>query len=254
MKSNAKPGPRRRFDARGKMLISRLSLHEQVVNLVRQMIVSGALEAGEKIRINELAQELDVSLTPLREALKVLAGEKLVVLMPNRGARVAPMTVEGIQELFEVIAGIESMAAELAACRISESDLAEIEEQHTKMALHHQRGETEKYFELNRKIHDLVVACSGNDTLIEIRSQLSNQAERARFMATASGLHRKVAMQDHEDLMDALRTRNASDAAIIWRRHLTSSGAETCRILELLNAEHSDNDQGAAVSAQRPTT
>ena len=92
--------------------------------------------------------------------------------MPNRGARVAPMTVEGIQELFEVIAGIESLAAELAAVRISESELAEIEEQHAKMALHHQRGEKEKYFELNRKIHDLVVACSGNETLVEIRLHL----------------------------------------------------------------------------------
>jgi len=253
MESDSKTRSRRKYNSRGKLIISRMSLHEQVVNSVRQMIVSGALVAGEKIRVNELAQDLDVSLTPLREALKVLAGEKLVELMPNRGARVAPMTVEGIQELFEVIAGIEALAAELAATRISEDELAEIEDDHARMTLHHQRDEKEKYFELNRKIHNLIVASSGNDTLVEIRSQLSFQAERARFMATASGMHRGEALQDHDDLMDALRARDAKAAAVIWRRHLTSSGEETCRILRMLGKEEARTEQDSGRYYRRST-
>ncbi|NRB16867.1 MAG: GntR family transcriptional regulator [Rhodobacteraceae bacterium] len=242
MKDKAKPRSRRKYDTRGKLIITRVSLHEQVVGLVRQMIVSGALPVGEKIRVGELAQELDVSLTPLREALKVLAGEKLVELMPNRGARVAAMTVEGVQELFTVIAGIEALAAELAAERITEEEMAEIQAEHAKMALHHQRGERDEYFNLNRKIHDMIVTFAGNETLTQIRAQLSIQAERARFLSVASGTHRMEAMKDHEDLMDAFHARDSKKAHEIWRQHLISSGEETCRILRLWENEPAGDD------------
>ncbi|WP_428649641.1 GntR family transcriptional regulator [Roseibium sp.] len=223
---------RRRYNAKGKLIISRLSLHEQVVNQLRDMIISGVLPTGEKIRFNELAEELQVSLTPLREAMKVLAGEQLVELMPNRGARVAPITVEGTRELFEVIAGIEALAAEYAATRITDEQLAELEEIQETMRGHHERGEKAPYFELNREIHDKIVEYAGNDILETIRSQLARRAERARFISVESGAHRIEAMQDHDDLMQALRDHDPKAAHEIWRRHLLSSGEETCRILK----------------------
>lgn len=231
---DGKPAPKKRrgYNAQGKLTISRLSLHEQVVSELRQMIVSGILPTGEKIRFNELAEELQVSLTPLREALKVLAGEQLVELMPNRGARVAPITVEGTKELFEVIAGIEALAAELTAARITDAQLAGLEQLHETMRGHHERGETAPYFELNREIHDMIVEFAGNEILQEMRAQLARRAERARFISVASGPHRIEAMQDHDDLMQALRARDAKTAHLVWRRHLLSSGEETCRILK----------------------
>ncbi|WP_264212243.1 GntR family transcriptional regulator [Leisingera thetidis] len=236
---DGKPAPKKRrgYNAQGKLTISRLSLHEQVVNQLREMIVSGILPTGEKIRFNELAEELQVSLTPLREALKVLAGEQLVELMPNRGARVAPITVAGTKELFEVIAGIEALAAELAAARITDEQLAGLEQLHQTMRGHHERGETAPYFELNREIHDNIVAFAGNETLQEMRAQLARRAERARFISVSSGPHRIEAMQDHDELMQALRARDAKAAHAVWRRHLLSSGEETCRILKNWEAD-----------------
>lgn len=231
------PRPGRRYDRKGKLIITRMSLHEQVINQLRRMIVTGELPAGEKIRINELAEDLEVSLTPLREALKVLAGEQLVELMPNRGARVAPMVVEEIRQLFEVIAGIEALAAELTAQRIADSELAQIEDKHARMRQHHEAGEKAPYFELNRQIHDMVVEFSGNPILVQTRAQLALRAERARYIAVASDAHRVEAMQDHEDLMVALRARDAETAHRVWRRHLASSGAETCRLLRLWEEE-----------------
>ena len=228
---------RRRLDGRGKLIINRLSLHEQVVNRLRQMIVSGMLAAGEKIRVTELSEELDVSLTPLREALKVLAGEQLVELMPNRGARVAPLTVEGTRLLFEVIAGIESNAAELAADRITVEELAEIEDRHARMKRHHENGEKDAYFELNREIHDMIVDFADNPILTQVRSQLAVQAERARFLSVASGAHRLEAMQEHEDVMAALRAHDTDAAREIWKRHLIRSGEEICRVLTLWEQE-----------------
>ena len=223
--------PGRRYDRKGKLIITRMSLHEQVINQLRRMIVTGELPAGEKIRVNDLAEDLQVSLTPLREALKVLAGEQLVELMPNRGARVAPLVVEDVRQLFDVIAGIEALAAELTAQRITEDELAQIEELHARMRQHHEAGERTPYFELNRQIHNLVVQFSRNPILAQTRAQLALRAERARYIAARSDTHRIAAMQDHEDLMEALRARDAETAHRVWRRHLTHSGAETCRLL-----------------------
>jgi DNA-binding GntR family transcriptional regulator len=237
--------PRRRLDSKGKLIISRLSLHEQVANQLRRMIVSGELAAGEKIRVNELAEQLDVSLTPLREALKVLAGEQLVALLPNRGAIVAPLTVEDTRQLFEAIAGIEAMAAELAAKRITPGQLAELEERHERMRSSFESGDNSQYFEMNREIHDMVVEFAGNPILVQIRSQLAIRAERARFMAVASGTHRLEAMQEHEDLMEALRQGDAKRAHDTWRQHLFHAGQETCRLLEEA-AEGADAVQQAA--------
>lgn len=233
---------RRRLDSNGKLVISRLSLHEQVADQVRQLIVSGALPAGEKIPVNDLAERLGVSLTPLREALKVLAGEHLVELVTNRGARVAPLTVEDTRQLFEVIAGIEAQAAELAAQRITAGELNEIEEKHARMRDHHLNGELDRYFELNRDIHDLVVQAAKNPTLVQIRSQLAVRAERARYVSISSREHRDESMEDHEGLMRALRDRDPEAARKIWKLHLERSGEETCRVVqEWENAAQAEN-------------
>jgi DNA-binding GntR family transcriptional regulator len=232
MDNRKSPGRRKRLDSKGKLVISRLSLHEQVADQVRQLIVSGALPAGEKIPVSELAEQLGVSLTPLREALKVLAGEQLVELVTNRGARVAPLTVEDTRLLFEVIAGIESLAAELAAQRITPGELQEIEEKHAKMRQHHLAGELDPYFELNRDIHDLVVQAAKNPTLVQIRSQLAVRAERARYLSISSRHHRDESMEDHEGLMRALRARDPEAARKVWKLHLERSGDETCRVVQ----------------------
>lgn len=240
------PGRRKRLDSKGKLVISRLSLHEQVADQVRQLIVSGALPAGEKIPVSDLAEQLGVSLTPLREALKVLAGEQLVELVTNRGARVAPLTVEDTRLLFEVIAGMESLAAGLAAQRITPGELQEIEEKHAKMREHHLAGELDQYFELNRDIHDLVVQAAKNPTLVQIRSQLAVRAERARYLSISSHEHRADSMEDHEGLMRALRARDADAAEKVWKLHLERSGEETCRVV----AEWEDAGQKARAAAE----
>ncbi|WP_112322834.1 GntR family transcriptional regulator [Oceanibium sediminis] len=231
MALQTRPTAASRGAKRGRKPINRQSLHDYVVTHLRQMIVSGALAPGDKVNVVKLAETLDVSLTPIREGLKVLAGEKLVQLVPNKSARVSPITVEDTMKLFDVIAGIEALAAELTTNRITPAELEKLEALHGEMKEHSANNDTKAYFALNRKIHNLLVEYSGNEILGEIRSQLARRAERVRFLALASNQHRIAAMQDHEDMMDALRQRKADDVHRIWRQHLISSGEETCRIL-----------------------
>ena len=85
--------------------------------------------------------------------------------------------------------------------------------------------------------NDLILGGAGNDILQDMRAQLARRAERARFISVASSPHRIEAMQDHDELMQALRARDAGAAHRVWRRHLLSSGEETCRILKVWEAE-----------------
>lgn len=233
MKTRRSNHPRQRVDQRGKLAISRIPLHEQVAGEIRQMIVSGDLLPGEKIRVSELAEDLDVSLTPLREALKILDKEGLVELTTNRGARVSEITVEGTRSLFEVISRIEALAAELAAIRITEAELQQLEAVHARMLECHEAGDLPAYFDLNRQIHDLVVAAAKNPDLVRVRTGLAFQVERARFLSVGTDEHRGRSVQDHERLMIALRQRDAAMAHDTWREHLERAGNETCRLVGL---------------------
>ncbi len=236
-KEKKPPKGRQRVSSRGKVIISRDPLHLQVASQLRRRIVSGEIEPGEKIRVNALAAELDVSLTPLREALKVLAGEQLVELTPNRGARVAPLTIEDTAALFEVMAELEALAARLACRAITRPQLQEIEALHAEMIACYGRGDKPGYFVCNRTIHDLVVEASGNPILEHTRGQLAIRAERVRFFSVDKGTDRDEAIDDHEALLKAFRAGDESLAHDVWHRHLQRTGRDVCAVLRAMNVK-----------------
>src|SRR3954470_24072704 len=106
--------------------IPRTNLHEHVAQRLRQMLVEGRIAPGAKLNERELCEVLEVSRTPLREAIKMLAAEGLVELVPNRGAIAVSLGEDDIRHTFEVMAGLEALSGDLAAQRITEHELAEI--------------------------------------------------------------------------------------------------------------------------------
>ena len=211
------------------LAIRRETLPNSIVNHLRDLIIHGDLAAGEKLPLLTLAKSLGVSMTPLREALKILAEEQLIALLPNRGARVLNFTVDEAAQLFEVIACLEGLAAELAATRISAVALTSLEELHEQMRAHFVAREKEPYFSLNSRIHDGVLAASANTVLISAHTKLYVRAARGRYMAIIDQARWREAMSEHEDLMAALRDRDAARAGQVWRRHLLHTGAAVQR-------------------------
>jgi DNA-binding GntR family transcriptional regulator len=209
-------------------------LHVEVVARLRDMIVEGEIKSGERLHEIDLAALLNVSRTPLREALKLLANEGLVDLLPGRGARVSALSPESVEELFEVVSGLERLAAELAAMRMTARDLERLQRMHDRMAAHFAAGERHEYFALNHEIHVAVVAGSKNQTLVATHGALMVKARRGRYTALASEERWKEAMGEHEALMQALRTRDGERAGEILFRHDRRTG-ETTR--EMLKAE-----------------
>jgi DNA-binding GntR family transcriptional regulator len=216
-------------DGEADFAIRRQSLHGSVADHVRAMIIRGDLAAGEKVPTQTLAQSLGVSITPLREALKILAEEQLIELLPNRGARVLPFTADEAVLLFEVIASLEGLAAELAAARITAEALSAVESLHARMRSHFEAREKAPYFALNSRIHEEILAAAANPVLVSAHARLNVRAARGRYIAIIDQSRWSEAMSEHEDLMIALRERDAARAGAIWRGHLLRTGAAVRR-------------------------
>ncbi|MDR3476254.1 MAG: GntR family transcriptional regulator [Devosia sp.] len=207
-------------------------LHEEVVDRLRDMIIEGEIEAGARLHEIDLSGILNVSRTPLREALKLLANEGLVDLLPGRGARVSTLSADRVRELFEVISGLERLAAELAAIRMTARDLERLKRMHTRMAAHFSAGERHEYFALNHEIHVAIVAAAKNEMLANAHAALMVKARRGRYTALASEARWKEAMAEHEALMDALGRRDGKAAGEILFQHDLRTGETTREMLE----------------------
>lgn len=199
-------------------------LHEEVVDRLRDMIVEGDIATGARLHEVSLAETLNVSRTPLREALKLLASEGLVELLPGRGARVAALSPEMVAELFEVISGIERQAAELAATRITPRDYEKLRRLHEQMGAHHAAGERHDYFRLNHEIHVALVAAAKNGILQATHAALLAKARRGRYAALGSEERWSEAFAEHEALMAALADRDAERAGRIIQQHVRRTG------------------------------
>jgi DNA-binding GntR family transcriptional regulator len=202
------------------MPILRLSLHDETVARLRSMITEGELLPGSRIAERELCERFAISRTPLREALKVLASEGLVELLPHRGARVISPSEDELRDAFEVVASLEALAGELAARRIDAATLAQIETVHHQMAEHYRRGELADYFACNQVIHESINRAAGNAQLTEMYALVSNRVRRARYMANHSPERWAAAMREHEEILDALRRRDGKTCGALLREHL----------------------------------
>jgi DNA-binding GntR family transcriptional regulator len=200
--------------------ISRRPLHEEAVDRLRDLIVQGQLASGERLNERVLSQQLGISRTPLREALKLLASEGLVALLPNRGAQVAPLEAGRLAETLAVMGALEALAGELACLHASTERIAEIRALHEEMVAMHARGDLASYFRYNQAIHLKIVEASGNATLANAYRQLNANVLRARYMANLSKERWDEAVREHEQILSALTARDVVGLRRLLQDHL----------------------------------
>ncbi len=209
-------------------VIERRSLHRVLVGRLRDLINEGDLPPGLRLTEKDLCSRFGVSRTPLREALKVLATEGQIELLPNRGARVAKLTPDDVEEIFPVMAQLEALAGELACRHATEEEIAEIRALHYQMVLHYQRRELQPYFALNQQIHEKILDAARNATLAGMSRSLSGRVRRARYVADMTEAAWAQAVAEHEEMLEALAARDAARLAEVSRRHVITK-AETVR-------------------------
>ena len=200
--------------------IPRASLHEQVAQRLRQMLVENQIAPGAKLNERELSEVLQVSRTPLREAIKMLAAEGLVELLPNRGAIAVELTQDDVLNTFEVMAGLEAMSGELAAQRITDAELAEIRATHFEMLAAYTRRDLSAYYRLNSQIHRAINAAAKNSVLTATYNQVNARLQALRFRSNQDEAKWKQAMAEHDRMIDALGRRDPGAMRKVLAEHL----------------------------------
>ncbi len=200
--------------------IVRFSLHDETTARLRAMIVDGVLLPGERLGERELSERFAISRTPLREALKVLAAEGLVELLPHRGARVTRLSAEDLRHSFELTGALEALAGELACARIDDAGIAAIAALTETMAMHHAAAERSDYFACNQRIHQAIVHAAGNPQLSDMYGVLSRRMRRARYLANVPRSRWDEAMHEHEQILALLRARDGTALGRLLREHL----------------------------------
>jgi DNA-binding GntR family transcriptional regulator len=223
--------------------IPRAALHEQVAQRLRQMLVENRIAPGAKLNERELADVLNVSRTPLREAIKMLAAEGLVELLPNRGAIAVSLSETDVLNTFEVMAGLEAMSGELAAQRITEAELAEIKAMQFEMMAAYTRRDLSNYYRINARIHSAINAAAKNPVLTVTYNQVNARLQALRFRSNQDGAKWKRAMGEHEKMIVALERRDAAALRELLAAHLRS---KRDAVIEQLRAGQVPSAGGAA--------
>lgn len=196
------------------------ALHEQAAHRLRQMLVENRIAPGAKLNERELSDELNVSRTPLREAIKMLAAEGLVELLPNRGAIAVELTEADVLNTFEVMAGLEAQSGELAALRITDAELAEIKAMHYEMLAAYMRQDLPGYYRLNAAIHSAINTAAKNPALTATYSQVNARLQALRFKSNQDGEKWKAAVKEHEQMINALSAHDPVAMRAVLMSHL----------------------------------
>src|SRR6056297_49841 len=217
--------------------IHRPTLHEELVERLRNLVVEDTLKPGEKVPEKNLCEAFGVSRTPLREALKVLASEGLVVLQANRGARVAQVTREELEKTFPVIAVLEELAGELACRNLSNAEIETIETRHDAMIKAYLAKDRKAYFQANQDIHNALIEGARNDILEAHHRLLASRVRRARFMANLSDDRWAQAIREHEQMMEKLHNRDAEGLGRLMKMHMMNKYAAQIRALDAVSED-----------------
>jgi DNA-binding GntR family transcriptional regulator len=202
-------------------------LHLRAARHLRTMIIDGRLAPGVAIDERSLCEQFGTSRTPLREALKVLASEGLIELLPRRGAIVANISVEDMREKFAVVRVLESYAAGVICEIATQAQIDALAAIHRALLAAHKKRNAALYFELNEKFHREIVIATGNKTLVDMHSTLVGHLRRARFTVLSAQTMLPQFVKDHERIMKAIAARKGEVAAQEFRRHQMAIEQET---------------------------
>jgi DNA-binding GntR family transcriptional regulator len=200
--------------------ISRHSLHGELTERLRDMIIEGRLLPGTRINEGPLSKALGVSRTPMREAIKFIASEGLIELIPGRGAVIKALTQRDVREMLEVLCGLETLAARIG-CRVATpAQIATIHTLHQQMMQCYEGRDRLEYYKLNQAIHTGIAQLADNTFLATQHAAIQARLKRIRFLGNAAPAKWDAAVAEHEIMITALLARDADALSAILTEHL----------------------------------
>lgn len=199
-----------------------LPLRDVVFNTLRQAILKGELKPGERLMEIQLAQRLGVSRTPIREAIRKLELEGLVVMIPRKGAEVASITEKSLRDVLEIRRALEELAFQIACDRVTSEQIEDLE-----IALEgfKEAVSTKKLTsiaEADVAFHDIIYLATCNDKLIQILNNLREQMYRYRLEYIKDINKHQNLIHEHEEIIDCLRNNDKSNGTVTIRQHINN--------------------------------
>lgn len=219
------------------------SLREQVYQALRKIILKGDLASGERIVETKLAKQLNVSRTPIREAIGQLQREKLIVSSPQGGFRVATLSINDAIQLYDCRIALEQVAV-ADACRLADSQQLQQLEKYVLAAeqitqSHSVATDSERLLELDYQFHRLIASSSHNQWLLTLLEQVFDKMALLRIQTTKHNPQVLEIRLEHRQIYQAIAQRNPDLAQKTIREHLTASKARVVKELEIINSNES---------------
>lgn len=198
-------------------------LREVVFEALREAIADRRLRPGERLMEVQLAEEMGVSRTPVREAIRRLELEGFVVMVPRRGAYVANYSLKDIADVFEIRAALEALAAGLAAERITEEEIEELERSLHRLAAHVEASDLEALVEEDTAFHEVLYRASRNQRLVQIVSNLRELIQSFRTKSLAAPGRMRETLEEHQRITEAVVARNVLLARRLAQEHIENA-------------------------------
>lgn len=206
-----------------KEALDRYSLRGRVFNRIREDILSGTYSYGEELKENTIGQELGVSRTPVREALRQLELEGLVTIIPNKGAYVNGITIKDIRDIYEIRSYLEGLCARWACENITKEQVDELEEIIYLSEFHAQKEHYEQILELDNKFHEVIYQASHSKMLNHVLSDFHHYVQRVR-KTTLSAMQRAVnSNREHTAILDAIKAHDGDRAEQLAKEHIQNT-------------------------------
>ena len=209
-------------------------LREVVCESLREAIRNGVLKPGERIMEIQLAEELGVSRTPIREAIRKLELEGYVVMMPRRGTYVASMSIRDINEIFEIRTALESLSNGLAADHITDEELEHLQRLLVIIGGYIKEGNIEKIVETDIEFHDMMYHAARNTRLVGIISNLRDQLTRFRTLSMSYPGRLEATIEEHRLIVEAIARGDRKAASKAAERHMENSEKTLLKAMEAM--------------------
>ncbi len=187
-----------------------MTLREQIVDFIKDSIVSGRLKPGERVPESEIAENLGISRTPIREAFRQLESEGFITVTPRKGAVVSPITDRDVKEFYEIKSLLEGYAARTACDKMTDKDIKRLEALNASMVKCEAKEDFKGFFRYDNDFHATFLRACGNDKLLTLVHALVQQFERFRMTALSLPGRMEVSLRQHSDIIDAFKQMNAT--------------------------------------------
>lgn len=230
------------------------TLTSTVADRLRTLIIDGTIPPGSPLRLNALADRLDVSITPVREAIRVLEAERLVITSPHRGATVLRISSDEVEEIYAMRVGLEHLAARRAMERILPNEVLALRDQFEVMATAARREDLDRFSSEDRRFHQMLYVCAGRPPLLTKILGLTQSSFRATKLAYGIWRPLMLGLDAHRPLMEAIEAGDPDRVARMTYEHVREGGSRIhAAVLRWEEAQNEGSDDVAALVNEAPS-